>query len=142
MTFTRSTDYEAIKALLTEPRAWRRMCGAMGTPETFEVGPKDGLEYILATEHGKPVAVFVVLQGVEVHFCFAPGVWGRTLEIAQAFLEWLWSHAETAMLIGPIPKRNRLALSLALRAGFKKSDYTDREDMVYTYMKRPEVAVA
>ena len=138
MTFARSTDYDAIRALLCEPACWRRMHG--GEVHAINVGPHKGLEYVLATIMGKPVAVFLILSGVEVHFCFTPSVWGSTLEISKAFLDWAWSNLDTPLLVGPIPARNRLALNLAKRAGFRESHYTDRDDVIYTYIQRPEAA--
>jgi hypothetical protein len=138
MTFTRSTDYAAIKALLSEPRCWRRMHG--GPVQAIEVGPREGTEYVTATENGKLVGVFVILHGIEVHFCFIPAAWGSTLEISKAFLDWAWANLDTPVLIGPIPARNRLALRLAKLAGFCISNYTDRADLIYSYIRRPEVA--
>jgi len=134
MTFTRSTDYAAIHALLTEPRVWRRMRGDVGPPRMLDVGPREGLEYVLATEHGKPVAVFVILQGIEVHFAFSPGAWGSTLETSKAFLDWAWKHLDTPVLVGPIPKHNRLALSLARRCGF--TEHCIKDGLVYTVLER------
>lgn len=135
--FTRSTDYNAIYAMLTRPACWRRMHEGQRT--AFEIGPRPGAEYVLATERETNVAVFVILEGIELHFCMIPEVWGRTLEIAKAFLRWAWANLETSLLVGPVPRRNRLALSLAKRAGFKESDYTDRGDLVYLYIQRPGV---
>lgn len=137
MTFTRSTDYRAIHELLSQPECLRRMTG-LPMPES--VGPQPGTDYVLVEQEKKNVAVFVILNGLELHFCFCKEVWGRTLEIAQAFLEWAWKNYDTSVFIGPVPKRNRLAVKLAKRCGFKESHYTDRDELVYLYCERPQAA--
>lgn len=133
MNFAVSTDYAAIRKILTDPRCMRKM-----DPRPFEVGPREGLEYVLAVENNKPIGVFLILDGVELHFCFSPDVWGHTLDVARGFLDWLWSNSTANVLVGPVPKRNRLALSLALRAGFK--EYGSDDQLVYLTLQRPGVA--
>lgn len=135
MTFSRSTDYSAIRELLMDPRAQRRMTGE--AVRFVGVGPGADLEYVTATEGSKLVAVFVVLKEIEVHFCFSPESWGRTIEISKEFLKWAWENLNSSVLIGPVPTRNRLALKLAKRAGFKESHYSDRDDLTYVYCERP-----
>lgn len=105
--------------------------------QSLDVGAREGCEYVLGKQNGEPVAVFVILEGIEVHFCFAPEVWGRTLELAKEFLQWAWANLDTPVLIGPVPARNRLALRLAKQAGFKESHYTDTDELIYLYVERP-----
>ena len=133
MTIESSTDYAAIEGLLREPRALRRM----GADREFQVGPRPGLQYVLVREKGYPVAVFLILAGIEVHFCFSPRVWGKTLEIAREFLEWAWENLDTPLLVGPIPTHNRLARKLALSAGFSEYPCKDKENLIYTMIERP-----
>ncbi len=117
----RSTDYAAVRKLLTEPRTWRRIMGGGTVDPHFAVEPREGLEFITARETGSLLAVFLIERGREVHFAFAPSAWGRTLPIARAFLEWVWANTEYTRLVGPVPRYNRLALRLARAAGFEET---------------------
>lgn len=86
----------------------------------LDVGPREGIEYILATDGGA-IAVFLLASrgaDTEVHFCFSPEVWGHTKPIAIAFLEWVWANTSHVRLLGPVPSHNRLALRLAMACGF------------------------
>lgn len=101
------------------------MTGGSEGRDTFEVGPRVGIEYILAKEDSEPVAVFLLVTGLwplapaEVHFCFVPAAWGRTRPIAIAFLEWVWKNTAHTRLLGPVPAHNRLARRLAIACGFE-----------------------
>jgi hypothetical protein len=160
--FARSSDYALIREILTEPRCWRRM--RHPSVETFLVAPVEGIDYILAYEHERcgcdpvhdyvpicapydeqvercvagrrPVAVFLIVQGVEIHFCFVPEAWGRTLPCARAFLTWVWTYTDAKRLLGPVPIHNRLALRLACACGFK--EYATRGGHVLTEIERPK----
>lgn len=123
VTFERSTDYEAIRAILCEPRAWRRMVNDLAPPpgDFFPLGPVPGIEYVLARDSTGPVAVFVLVDGDEVHFAFAPTTWGNTTAIASAFVAWFFRTTSEARLIGPAPTYNRLAIRLAKAIGFRET---------------------
>lgn len=90
--------------------------------EDFEVEPHDDLEYIVARLDADPVAVFVILETSEIHFCFLPIAWGYTQKIAQDFLNWLWGNKSVDRFTGPVPSYNRLALKLAKSVGFSQYD--------------------
>jgi hypothetical protein len=120
--FERSTDYGAIRKLLIEPRCYSRMTGNGHASADLDVGPRAGIEYILARECGEPIAVFLLATRggeTEVHFCFAPEAWGRTKPIAIAFIDWVWANTIHTRLVGPVPSHNRLALRLAMACGFE-----------------------
>lgn len=135
MNFERSTDYELIREILTEPRCYRPMGHTAEEMEYFEVGPAPQIDYILAREGARPLAVFLIVQGVEIHFCFVPSVWGHTLPIARAFVAWVWANTDAKVLLGPVPAHNRLALRLACAAGFR--EYANRGGNVLTEIRRP-----
>ncbi|MCC6475281.1 MAG: GNAT family N-acetyltransferase, partial [Burkholderiales bacterium] len=70
----------------------------------------------------RAIALFVLVEhgdGAEVHFCFRPEVWGRTVAAGKAFVEWVWRETEIERLIGPVPTHNRMALALARAVGFQ-----------------------
>jgi hypothetical protein len=89
----------------------------------FQAIPREGLEYIVASEGGKPVAVFLLVtigDGAECHFCFSPHAWGDSERIARAFIEWVWvNYTNYSRLLGPVPSHNRLCRRLALAVGFE-----------------------
>ena len=135
MTFERSTDYALIREILTDPRAWRRM-RADSEAVDFEVGPRAGLEFILArADDGAPAAVFLIAGGVEVHFCFVTAFWGRSEPVARAFIAWCWANTLYKRLLGPVPHHNRLALRLAKRVGF--TEYAVQGDLVLLEIRKP-----
>ncbi len=126
--FSRTTDYGLAHSILTDAKAYRRMKNdASPLREDFECGPMPGMVYVLAEEDGKPVALFLLSiehqppASAEVHFCFTPDVWGRTRQIAEEFLEWVWRTSSLGRLVGPVPAYNGLALRLAKSVGFHGS---------------------
>ena len=141
MTFARSTDYAAITELLTELRSWRRMVND-SAPEVsaFRAKPREGLEYIVASDAGGRMAAVFLLDrdggsaSAEVHYCFAPGQWGNTVRIAQAFVAWVWANTGIKRLTGRTPDYNRLALRLARAAGFRE---VGRQQGAYLRRGRP-----
>jgi hypothetical protein len=122
MVFERSTDYAAIRELLIEPRCFRRMTGGQGPARaSLDVGPREGFEFFTAMEHDQLAAVFLLAtsgEETEIHLCFAPHTWGRSAPIFVEFVRWVWRNTDHARLIGPVPNHNRLAVRLALAAGF------------------------
>ena len=135
--FERSTDYELIREILTEPRCWRRMTGSRSResgaksqePGAFQVGPLEGIEYVLARFDCAPAAVFLIEGRAALHFCFVPAFWGRSEAVARGFIEWLWQNTTAGLYKGHVPEHNRLALQLAKRVGFteKKTEGGSQE---------------
>ena len=123
-TFERTVDMALVREILTEKSCWRRMTDDLAPAiDDFNPEPRADLEYIVARDAGRPVALFLLLhipQAIEVHFCFLPRVWGSTAAIARAFLAWVWAETAYTWLIGPVPENNRLCLKLAKAAGFEE----------------------
>ncbi len=92
----------------------------------FEVKHFPGIEYILAVDNGNPQALFLLCttdtqDSAEVHFSMMPSVWGdRAVDIARAFVAQVWRDTQLKRLFGLVPSYNRLALRLALKAGFER----------------------
>jgi RimJ/RimL family protein N-acetyltransferase len=147
--FRRSTDYETIRAILTEPKVYRRMADDSAPPsEDLIVGLRPGVEYILASDEKGPLAVFLLLDWAdtgEVHFGFAPRAWGNTEEVCRQFLDWTWRNTSYEWLEGPLPAHNRLAMRLTRRVGFQQQAVIPnaitkngkRYDVVVFAIKRP-----
>jgi RimJ/RimL family protein N-acetyltransferase len=136
-TFSRSEDYALIRDILTDARCWRRMTKEEpGSLSGFMPGPTHGrIAYIVAREGAAAAAVFLIVDGLEIHFCFRPRTWGRTEPIARAFLEWVWRETDATRLVGPVPKHNRLALRLARAAGF--TEFAATVDHVLLEIRKP-----
>lgn len=123
MTFEVTHDYALVARMLSDLRCYRRYANDTApSPDSVEAFvSKSSAGYILASEDGRPCAVFVFRweKRPEIHFCFAPEVWGRTLPIAKGFMAWLWASTKLKRVVGPVPAYNRLALRLAKAAGFQ-----------------------
>lgn len=125
ITFEHTRNMEAVERILTNPRCYCRMANdAAPKVEDFRIRNRN-FTPVLAWEDGAPVAAFLLFPGAgpataEVHFCFVPATWGRTKEIARAFVTWCWRETSVDRLEGPVPSYNRLALELARAAGFRQ----------------------
>lgn len=157
MTFHLTTDVALIRSLLTEPRVYRRMVNdAAPSAERFGelVGNHPGMRYVVAEDSGTMLGLFVVQAdldydaGADIHFCFVPEAWGRSVDVAQGFLKWLWSETHFQMAIGRIPEYNRLALKLAKQVGFVPygcevdavTKHGKLYDLICTRIQRPKGA--
>jgi RimJ/RimL family protein N-acetyltransferase len=149
VTFERTNDLDLVREILTDPQCWRRMTDDQApAPEDFQPLARPGLEYVIAVDSGRAVALFVLIErgsAAEVHFCFRPEAWGAAAAIARAFVEWIWRETQLQWLLGPVPAHNRLALQLAKKAGFtvfavEKSTVRKRGktyDRILLQVKRP-----
>ena len=117
-----TADMGLVRDLLRDRRAYAHMRNdAAPARQDFTVRNDGSFQAVLAMEDGAAVGVFLIVPRgaeAEIHFSFLPSVWGRTLELAQAFLRWTWIHTAFTRLSGPVPSYNRTALKLALAAGF------------------------
>jgi hypothetical protein len=101
----------------------------------FDVGPREGIEYVLAFVDSAPAAVFLIVRGTEIHFCFVPAFWGRSEPVARGFIAWLWENTPAGLYNGPVPAHNRLALQLAKRVGFTEISRTP--ELVLLEIRKP-----
>lgn len=127
LTFERSTDYPLIRAILTEPQLFRRMRNDKAPErERFDVGPREGLIYIIARDRGAPVAVFILATSeyppgfAEVHFAIRQSHWGFSADVARQFIRWVWGEFPIYTLVGNVPTYNPLARRLAESVGFRQ----------------------
>lgn len=120
-------DIPAVASLLCDPKCYTHMRNDAAPPLiAFTVKKNERWDAVLVKEDGIPVGLFLILPksatAAEVHFSFMPSVWGRTLELARAFLQWTWANTAFERLIGPVPSYNRTCWKLALAAGFTQYD--------------------
>ncbi len=128
MEFSRTTNARLIRSFLTDPRCYRRMRNDEAPPvDQFTHELPAGITYVVGVEAGAIAEVLFLMcdskQGptvAEVHFCFAPEAWGRTVEIAQGFLAWVWRETSLTRLVGKVPSYNRLARKVAKSCGFSQ----------------------
>ncbi len=149
--FARTTDYAAVKSILTDKRCFHRIVNDSCPPlDQFEPEGMERFTAVLAREDGEAVGIFLLADGTkpgfcEVHFCFVPAVWGRTIAIGRAFVAWVWEYTSLVCLRGPIPSYNRLALELAQECGFSRYGVVPeaglknrkRFDLILTEARRP-----
>ena len=128
-TFKRSDDYALIRELLID--------AGMRPPAALEVGPTPRIDYIVAREGSAAVALFLLVDGVEVHFCFRRRVWGRSDPIARAFLAWVWASTPATRLVGPVPIEKRLVLRLARLVGFTEFAAGSNPELVLLEIRKP-----
>ncbi len=150
MTFAPSCDYRLIRFILTSGKSYSRMAND-AAPEigAFLVEAKPGVEYVLAWDKGRALAVFLLVAHrpfeAEVHFCFALGTLGVTPEVTSAFLDWVWRHRNLNRLIALVPSYNRFAMALAAMTDFRKFETQGNAgtrkgqpfDLVRMELKRP-----
>ena len=126
-------DLAAVRELLTDPLCYSRM-GDDTAPLLAQFAVTGGpYRFIQAVEGERMAAVFMLVPKdfymasvhtlksgsvAEVHFCFCPFAWGRSIAIAKRFTEWVWANTLYIALDGMVPSYNRLALKLARDAGF------------------------
>lgn len=134
-TFRRSNDYALIREILTDPRCLRRMSPGFAGSLAIEFSPR--IEYILADQGGAIAAVFLIVDGFEIHFCFRPRMRGKTEPVARAFLAWVWASTPATRLVGLVPKHNRLALRLARAVGFTEFAAGSNAEHVQLEIRKP-----
>ncbi len=127
MTFQRTTDTWLVRSFLTDPKLWRRMVNDDAPKvEEFQVKDNSDITYIVGVENRAVAEALFLLckteqpNTAEVHFCMAPDVWGRSLEVAAGFLSWVWKNMSLRRLTAKLPSYNRLAKKLAEAVGFRQ----------------------
>lgn len=120
MTFRPTVDAALIHATITHPRNWRWHSDTASPapenwnpPDGFYIGVYDGAEYL---------GLFALMEHDadtwEIHTCLLPNAWGRrALQAYREGIAWAWSATDKTRIIGRIHRDNRLALSIAKRAG-------------------------
>lgn len=155
MIFSRTLDMDLVRRMLTEDRVYRRMASDEApAPEEFRIEGEQKYDFVIGSEYGQPVCLFLVRHlieehALEIHFCMAPEIWGRSKGIATQFLRWLWPEYPDAWgAIGAVPEHNRLALQLARSCGFQEYRKAPGAvvkngktwDLVFTKLERPKAA--
>jgi RimJ/RimL family protein N-acetyltransferase len=119
MTVDRTMDHALIEKIVKHPRVWQHIWpGTVPPAESISVHPGEAIRCLIVKDDGDPIGI-VAFDGEEVHACFLPHGWGKSLEGLKLAFVWFWEHTALCRITASIPMRNRLAVQLAKRAGMR-----------------------
>ncbi len=124
MKLTRTHDMALVECLMRHPQVWPHLHDD-GTPEDWAPIDHDALYWMLVTEGGAPVGVFLVhpvnSYCYEMHTCLLPEAWGPTAGRAARLLgDWAFGETPCRKMITNVPAYNRLALRFAKMGGMRQ----------------------
>ena len=120
MTFERTKDLKAVRAILTDPALYDHMTDDFAPArDEFAVNDHPGISYVLVSEGSSLHGMFVFLPDNAIcwqgHVAFFRGTPQAITRAAGAeILEWLWKNTPCRRLIASVPVCNRAAVSFAL----------------------------
>lgn len=135
ITFSQTTDYELIKAIITHPSIWPAVSDDYASLERFEPVRDPAFLYVTATDGDELLGVFLFAPTnsicLEVHTCLLPNSWGAKAKAAgREVIGWIWQNTGAHRIITNVPAYNRLALRFARQSGL-----TDFGNNKKSYMK-------
>lgn len=122
MTFERTKDYKAVRAILTDPELYPYMTDDFApAAEEFRVNEHPGIWYVLVSEGSSLYGMFIFLPcneiAWEVHVAFFRGTPVAITRAAGAeVMEWLWKNTPCRRLTASVPACNRAAVGYGLHA--------------------------
>jgi hypothetical protein len=122
MTFERTKDFKAVRAILTDPDLYDYMTDDFAPArEAFQVNDHPGIWYVLVSEGSSLYGMFVFLPDNaicwQVHVAFFRGASQQVTRAAGAgIVEWLWRNTPCRRLIASVPACNRAAVRYGVRA--------------------------
>lgn len=124
--FSRTTDYELVRCILTHPKLWNRITDD-GAPsrEDFRPVESPAVWYVLVRDAGELLGVWAFVQQNavtwEIHVALLPNALapkGRSREAFRHLLDWFWAQSGAQRIIAAVPEYNRLAVKFARDVGF------------------------
>jgi RimJ/RimL family protein N-acetyltransferase len=127
ITFKRTWDTTLVESIVTHPKLYRFSSDDRSPRAEDWRAPVDPrCWYVLAYEDDELLGLYLVIEDFEaweIHVCLLPSAWGETaLRASREIAPWLFARSECPRLECAIREDNRLALRLALRAGFRVID--------------------
>lgn len=122
---TRSRDYQAIRALVTDPAIFPFVSDDfVPTPAEWSPIENEQLVYLLASDDEGyfGFAAFFPENWIcwRAHLGFLPRSYGAVAASAfQQMLAWMWQNTSARRLKGEIAQENRKAIQFAVNAGFE-----------------------
>ena len=123
MAFERTTDYELVRAILTDPGLYGHMTDDFAPArEAFRVNEHPAIWYVLVRDAGGdlmgmfcffPESAICWAVHVAMRRGIAPAV---TWQAGREIVEWLWAHTGCLRLIASVPVCNRAAVRFGLGA--------------------------
>lgn len=125
--FKRTWDTKLVESIVTHPKLYRHVTDDHSPrPEDWRAPVDPRVWYVLAYDGDELLGLYLVLEDLdawEIHVCLLPRAWGETaLRASREIGPWLFRQSECPRLECAIREDNRLALRLALRAGFRVID--------------------
>lgn len=119
--FERTRNYEQVAEIMTHPRIYAWIADDFyPSPENFTPHQGENIWYLLAFDGEELLGLYIThpINAVlwEAHIALLPNAWGpRAIELAEAFLGFLWEYTAAEKLVGLIPSCNTLALRYTRR---------------------------
>lgn len=121
-TVERTTDRDAVRAVLLHPEIWPWV---HEDHETDFEPDFDRAFFLLCKHHGETIGVVqfepVGNCSLNGHYAFLPSGWGKpAFQLASNALAWAFVQQRAYAVIGVQPTCNRRALAFTKRLGFKE----------------------
>ena len=122
MQFQRTTDYELVKRIVTDPSIYPFVADDL-SPKPAEWQPvcHELIWYVLAVHEGESVGMLMLMPRNSIHFdchvCMLQSGMGKALDTPNEFVSWVWENTPCRRMTASIPAFNRAAIRFALRGG-------------------------
>lgn len=125
MTFERTFDLQAVKAIVTHRRIYPYVTDDFRVePEQWEPHSADCVWYVLVKDSDELLGMFTFVPENsicwKVHTCLLPIAYGQRARAAgKEMAQWIWGNTACQRIITDVPADNRLAFRFAESAGMK-----------------------
>ena len=126
MKFLRTTDWEAIKKIVTHPSVYSKVTDDFSpSPVDWEPVKDEMIWYVLALEDAQVLGLLMFWPDNpvcwKVHMCMLPCAYGDMARVAtRGAIEWIFAQTSCRRVVGELPADNKLALRLALNIGMEE----------------------
>ena len=118
MRFERTTDYDLVREVLTDPRLYPHMGDDYAPPiEHFAVNRHPAIWYVLVEDGSLGMFCFFPENAIcwQAHAALARGLHPRlTRQAGRELMEWLWRETPCQRVIASVPASNRAAVRYGL----------------------------
>lgn len=124
MKIERTHDMVLVASIMKDPAIWSHI-HEDGTTDDYQPVDHEGFHWMLVTDDGEPLGVFLVHARGEVcfemHTCLLPACWGRRAACAAQMLAgWAFNQTVCQKLVTSVPAYNRLAMRFAQAGGMQQ----------------------
>lgn len=124
ITIERTFDAAFVEQVCKHPKIWKSIADDSANIDNWKPHMGEEMHWLTPVIDGKRAGVFLVYPITsacwEVHTAILPEFWGdQCLESARALIDYVFHNTTCSKLVTNVPIRNRLARSLAERAGMR-----------------------